>query len=94
MRLFRERFPKDFMFQLSKDQFESLRLQSVTSSWGSRRTPTEDRTVRLGTQQVITGEIEALERSACSRTCLDVAIQDIAPLFPVGKTIYENLEAL
>jgi len=34
-----ERFPKDFMFQLSKDQFEILKSQSVTSSWGGRRTP-------------------------------------------------------
>ena len=89
-----ERLPKDFMFQLSKNQFESLRLQSVTSSWGRRRTPTEDRTVRLGAQQVITREVEALGQSVYSRTCFDVAIQDIAPLFPVGKTIYENLEAV
>ncbi len=33
-----ERFPADFMFQLSKDEFEHLRSQSVTSSsWGGPR---------------------------------------------------------
>jgi len=35
-----ERFPEDFMFQLSKDEFAFLRSQSVTSSgWGGRRYP-------------------------------------------------------
>jgi hypothetical protein len=33
-----ERFPKDFMFQLSGEEFEILRSQFVTSSsWGGRR---------------------------------------------------------
>jgi hypothetical protein len=34
-----ERFPDDFMFQLSDDEFGNLRSQIVTSSWGGRRTP-------------------------------------------------------
>jgi len=34
-----ERFPRDFMFQLNKDEFSNLRSQIVTSSWGGRRTP-------------------------------------------------------
>ncbi|MBP1721047.1 MAG: hypothetical protein H6Q50_559 [Deltaproteobacteria bacterium] len=33
------RFPSDFMFQLSKKEFEILRSQIVTSSWGGRRYP-------------------------------------------------------
>jgi len=33
----KERFPVDFMFQLTKNEFESLRSQNVTSSWGGRR---------------------------------------------------------
>lgn len=33
------RFPEDFMFQLSKEEFDNLRSQSVTSSWGGRRYP-------------------------------------------------------
>jgi hypothetical protein len=32
-----ERFPSDFMFQLSMKEFKILRSQIVTSSWGGRR---------------------------------------------------------
>jgi len=32
-----DRFPKDFMFQLSKKEFENLKSQIVTSSWGGAR---------------------------------------------------------
>lgn len=32
-----ERFPKDFMFQLSKEEFANLKSQFVTSSWGGAR---------------------------------------------------------
>ena len=35
----REQFPEDFMFQLSKEEFEYLRSQIVISSWGGRRYP-------------------------------------------------------
>lgn len=33
----KERFPKDFMFPLTKKEFENLKLQIATSSWGGRR---------------------------------------------------------
>ncbi|MFT4179054.1 MAG: ORF6N domain-containing protein [Thermomonas sp.] len=32
-----ERFPDDFMFQISEDELQNLRSQIVTSSWGGRR---------------------------------------------------------
>lgn len=32
-----DRFPPDFMFQLTPAEAENLRSQSVTSSWGGRR---------------------------------------------------------
>lgn len=32
-----ERFPNDFMFQLSKDEFENLMSQNAMSSWGGNR---------------------------------------------------------
>jgi len=32
-----ERFPEDFMFQLTKEEFENLKSQFVTSSWGGIR---------------------------------------------------------
>jgi len=34
-----ERFPNDFMFQLSAAEFKNLRSQFVPSSWGGRRYP-------------------------------------------------------
>ena len=32
-----ERFPSDFMFQLTENEFENLKSQFATSSWGGRR---------------------------------------------------------
>jgi len=32
-----ERFPEDFMFQLTVEEFENLKSQFATSSWGGRR---------------------------------------------------------
>ncbi|RMF24142.1 MAG: ORF6N domain-containing protein, partial [Deltaproteobacteria bacterium] len=34
-----ERFPEDFMFQLTKEEFDHLRSHFVMSSWGGRRYP-------------------------------------------------------
>ncbi len=34
----RARFPEDFMFQLTSKEFEILKSQIATSSWGGRRT--------------------------------------------------------
>ena len=33
------RFPEDFMFELSKEEFQNLTSQIVTSSWGGNRKP-------------------------------------------------------
>jgi hypothetical protein len=33
----KSRFPSDFMFQLTTSEFENLRTQFATSSWGGRR---------------------------------------------------------
>src|SRR5664279_3439881 len=33
----KERFPEDFMFQLTSNEFENLKSQFATSSWGGRR---------------------------------------------------------
>jgi hypothetical protein len=32
-----DRFPSEFMFQLTEEEFENLKSQFVTSSWGGRR---------------------------------------------------------
>lgn len=34
-----DRFPEDFMFRLSQEEFGNLRSQFVTSSWGGQRYP-------------------------------------------------------
>ena len=34
-----DRFPEDFMFQLTQQEFDDLKSQIVTSSWGGRRYP-------------------------------------------------------
>ena len=34
-----DRFPEDFMFQLTEEEWENLKSQFATSSWGGRRTP-------------------------------------------------------
>lgn len=33
-----KRFPEDFMFQLNEKEFEILKSQKETASWGGRRT--------------------------------------------------------
>ncbi|MCK4401987.1 ORF6N domain-containing protein [bacterium] len=35
----KERFPKDFMFQLTRQELTNLKSQFVISSWGGMRTP-------------------------------------------------------
>ena len=35
----KDRFPDDFMFRLSDEEFQILKSQIVTSSWGGRRYP-------------------------------------------------------
>lgn len=33
------RFPDDFMFQLTQNEWDNLKSQNATSNWGGRRTP-------------------------------------------------------
>jgi len=33
----KERFPENFMFQLTKDEFDNLKSQNAISSWGGKR---------------------------------------------------------
>ncbi|POY37890.1 hypothetical protein C3K47_05000 [Solitalea longa] len=32
-----DRFPEDFMFELTEEEFTDLKSQNATSSWGARR---------------------------------------------------------
>lgn len=42
-----DRFPKDFMFELTKKEFENLRGQIGTSSWGGTRYKGVDRKAKF-----------------------------------------------
>ena len=35
----KKRFPEDFLFRLTKEEFDNLRLQIARSSWGGWRHP-------------------------------------------------------
>jgi hypothetical protein len=72
------RFPSDFMFELSKEEFENLRSQFGTSShWGGRRYPpyafTEQGVAMLKTRMVFLFNPHKFHeprftRHGCSRT--------------------------
>ncbi len=63
-----ERFPKDFMFTLSKKEWENLRSQIVTSSWGGARYPP-----KLFTEQ----GVAMLSSILNSKTAIEVNIRII-----------------
>jgi hypothetical protein len=58
-----QRFPADFMFQLTEEEWQNLKSQNVTSSWGGRRKLpyvfTEHGTVMLASVLNSTVAIEA-----------------------------------
>ena len=61
------RFPPDFMFQLNSEEWENLKSQSVTSSWGGRRTLpfvfTEHGSVMLAS---VLNSAKAVDASICA----------------------------
>src|SRR5665647_677120 len=65
-----ERFPYDFMFQLSDNEFLNLKSQNVTSSWGGTRKPpwvfTEQGIYMLAT--VLNGELAIKQSLVIMRT--------------------------
>ena len=48
-----ERFPPDFMFQLSKVEFENLKSQIVTSNWGGLRRAVRWHRERFGRRSLL-----------------------------------------
>ncbi|MBF0532613.1 MAG: ORF6N domain-containing protein [Candidatus Omnitrophica bacterium] len=44
----RDRFPEDFMFELTEVELENLRSQFATSSWGGRRSEPEKPKTSIG----------------------------------------------
>ena len=62
-----DRFPDDFAFRLSKDEFDNLRSHFATSSWGGRRYPP-----RAFTEQGVAmlSSVLRSKRAALAPTCL------------------------
>jgi len=44
-----DRFPEDFMFQLTEEEFANLKSQIATSSWGGRKNVITKRSVHIST---------------------------------------------
>jgi len=73
-----DRFPEDFMFQLTKQEFNDLRSQFVTSNWGGRRYPpyafTEQGVAMLSSvlrsERAIHVNIEIMRAFVCLRQML------------------------
>ncbi|BBJ27430.1 ORF6N domain-containing protein [Athalassotoga saccharophila] len=79
----KERFPEDFMFQLTEEEYENLRSQFVTSSWGGRRylpyAFTEHGVAMLSTV-------------LRSKTAIDVSIKIMKAFVAMRKFIIKNAE--
>ena len=77
-----ERFPEDFMFELSPVEFEILRRQFGTSSWGGNRIPpmafTEQR-------------VAMLSSVLNSPTAIKVSIQIIRVFTKIREVLSDNL---
>ncbi len=80
-----ERFPTSFMFQLSKNEWEILKSQIVTSSWGGRRT-----LPYVFTEQGV-AMLSAVLRS---KTAVKVSIQIMKAFVEMRKFILNNAAIL
>ena len=79
----KERFPEDFMFQLTKEEVESLRSQIVISSWGGRRY-----LPYAFTEQ----GVAMLSAVLKSKTAVEVSIKIMKAFVAMRKFILKNAE--
>ncbi|MBZ4671774.1 ORF6N domain-containing protein [Deferribacterales bacterium Es71-Z0220] len=79
----KERFPEDFMFQLTKEEYEALRSQIVISSWGGRRY----------LPYVFTEQgVAMLSAVLKSKTAVDMSIKIMKAFVAMRKFIMKNAE--
>lgn len=78
-----ERFPEDFMFQLTKAEDEDLKSQFVTSSWGGRR-----KSPYAFTEQGIAMLSSVLK----SRTAVEVNIRIMRAFVAMRRFIFTNAQ--
>jgi hypothetical protein len=80
----RERFPSDFMFQLSRQEYTILKSQFVTSSWGG---------IRRATPYAFTEQGVAMLSSVLkSRRAVQVNIQIMRAFVRLGKFLLAHKE--
>ena len=79
----KERFPEDFMFQLTKEELDSLRSQIVISSWGGRRY-----LPYAFTEQ----GVAMLSAVLKSKTAVEVSIKIMKAFVAMRKFILKNTE--
>ena len=77
-----ERFPKDFMFELTPEEFENLRSQIGTSSWGGNR---------LAPMAFTEQGVAMLSSVLNSPTAIKVNIQIIRVFTKIRETLTDNL---
>ena len=79
----KDRFPDEFMFQLTEEEYENLRSQFVTSSWGGRRY-----LPYAFTEQ----GVAMLSAVLKSKTAVKVSIQIMKAFVAMRKFILNNAE--
>jgi len=77
-----ERFPKDFMFELNKEEFENWRSQTVTSSWGGSR---------YAPYAFTENGVAMLSSVLKSKRAIEVNIKIIRVFTKIRKSLTENL---
>ncbi|MFT4261238.1 MAG: ORF6N domain-containing protein [Candidatus Woesearchaeota archaeon] len=76
-----DRFPKEFMFQLTKKEYELLRSQFVTTSWGGRRY-----LPFVFTEQ----GVSMLSAVLHSKVAINISIQIINPFVQMRRFLQSN----
>ncbi len=104
-----ERFPSDFMFQLNKREFQHLKSQIATSSWGGMRKPpyafTEQGVAMLSSvlrsKQAVQVNVEImrtfvrLRRMLAAHTVLARKLEDLEKKYDVQfKVVFDALRKL
>lgn len=86
-----DRFPEDFMFRLTKGEFDNLRFQSGTSSWGGARTPP-----RAFTEQGVAMLSSVLRSKRAVRVNIDIirAFVRLREMLATHKDLARKLTAL
>jgi len=80
----KERFPDDFMFQLTKEEFENMKSQFVISSWGGMRRATPYAFTEQG--------IAMLSSVLRSKRAIQVNIEIMRAFVRIRKMLISNAE--